>query len=220
MKRCKRCDILIMDDTALCPLCDSVLDGDEPGVNTYPKLEDEFHRTVLFRKIIYFIFLTSAVISVLVNYLTFNGIYWSLIVLASIGYCLFTINYTIRNRTNFGAKVIFQAVGILILTWVIDMVTGYKGWSIRYAIPALLLLADGILVCMMMFDTVRWQGYFMCQLAVTILSVAPVVFASLGIVNNMNLAIITCVILWLILAATIIFGGRKVKSELVRRFHT
>ena len=59
MKRCKRCDILIMDDTALCPLCDSVLDGDEPGVNTYPKLEDEFHRTVLFRKIIYFILLTQ-----------------------------------------------------------------------------------------------------------------------------------------------------------------
>ena len=99
------------------------------------------------------------------------------------------------------------------------MVTGYTGWSIRYAIPALLLLADMILVAMMMFNTSRWQGYFMCQMAVTVLSVVPVILAALGLVNNMNLAIITCAVLWLILAATVIFGGRRVNQELKRRFH-
>lgn len=209
-----------MDDTALCPLCDSVLEGEDPGVNTYPKLEDEFHRFVLFRKIIHFILLSAAVLSTLVNYLTFNGSYWSLIVLASIVYCLFTINYTVRNGTNLGAKVIFQAIGILILTWVIDMVTGYTGWSIRYAIPVMLLLAGAVLVALMLFNTSRWQGYFMCQLAVTILSLIPVILAALDLVDNMHLAIVTCVILWLVLAGTMIFGGRRVKSELARRFHT
>ncbi len=219
MKRCKRCDILVMDDTSLCPLCDSVLEGDEPGVNTYPRLEEEFHRFVLFRKVVYFILLAAAVLSVLINYLTFHGVYWSVIVLAAIGYALFTISYTVMNRTNLGAKVIWQAAGILILTWVIDMVTGYKGWSIRYAIPVMLLLADGMLIVMMIFDTIRWQGYFMCQIAVTLLSIIPVVLAVLKVVDNLDLAIITCVIIWLVLAATIIFGGRKVKNELQRRFH-
>ena len=99
------------------------------------------------------------------------------------------------------------------------MVTGYTGWSIRYAIPAMLLLADMVLVAMMIFNSDRWQGYFMCQLAVTVLSVIPVVLAFMGIVDNMNLAIITCAVLWLILAATVIFGGRKVNLELKRRFH-
>lgn len=219
MKRCKRCDILVIDDTALCPLCDSVLDGEQPGENTYPKLEGEMQRFVLFRKIIYFILLSTGTLSVLINYLTFHGVYWSVIVLAAIGYAFFTISYTVMNRTNLGAKVIWQAAGILILTWVIDMVTGYTGWSIRYAIPVMLLLADGMLVVMMLFDTIRWQGYFMCQIAVTILSVIPVGLAAFGVVNNMNAAIITCVIIWLILAATVIFGGRKVNNELKRRFH-
>lgn len=220
MKRCRRCDVWIMDDTALCPLCDSVLEGEKAGTDTYPKLGDELHRFVLFRKIIYFIMLVTVVLSVLVNYLTFSGSYWSLIVLASIGYCLFTINYTVMHRTNLGAKVIFQAAGILVLTWIIDMVTGYKGWSVRYAIPVLLLLADAVLVALMIFNTTRWQGYFMCQLAVTVLSVVPVVLAALHFVDNMNLAVITCVVLWLVLAAALIFGGRRVKSELARRFHT
>ena len=219
MRRCKRCDILVADDTNLCPLCDSVLDGDEPGQNIYPRLEEEFHRFVLFKKIVYFIFVATGTLSVLVNYLTFRGFYWSIIVLGAIAYCLFTLNYTVMNRTNLGAKVIFQAVGILVLTWIIDMVTGYTGWSIRYAIPAMLLLADTILVAMMIFNTSRWQGYFMCQLAVTALSVVPVILAALGLVNNMNLAIITCAVLWLILAATVIFGGRRVNLELKRRFH-
>ena len=219
MRRCKRCDILVVDDTNLCPLCDSVLDGDEPGENRYPRLEGEFQKFVLFKKIIYFILVATGTLSVLVNYLTFRGFYWSVIVLGAIAYCFFTINYTVMNRTNIGAKVVFQAMGILILTWIIDMVTGYTGWSIRYAIPAMLLLADTVLVAMMIFNTTRWQGYFMCQLAVTGLSVIPVILAALGIVYNMNLAIITCAVLWLILAATVIFGGRKVNQELKRRFH-
>ena len=71
----------------------------------------------------------------------------------------------------------------------------------------------------MLFNPIRRQGYFMCQMAVTVLSVIPVVLAALGVVNNMNLAIITCAVLWLILAATVIFGGRKVNQELKRRFH-
>ena len=219
MRRCKRCDILVADDTNLCPLCDSVLEGDEPGVNIYPRLEGELQKFVLFKKIIYFILVATGTLSVLVNYLSFHGFYWSIIVLGAIAYCFFTIRYTVMNRTNLGAKVIFQAVGILVLTWIIDMVTGYTGWSVRYAIPAMLLLADTVLVAMMIFNTTRWQGYFMCQLAVTVLSVVPVVLAALGIVDNMNLAIITCAVLWLILAATLIFGGRKVNLELKRRFH-
>lgn len=219
MKRCKRCDIFVMDDTALCPLCDSVLDGDGTGVNTYPKLEGEMQRFVLFRKIVYFILISTGTLSVLINYLTFHGVYWSMIVLAAIAYAFFTISYTVMNRTNLGAKVIWQAAGILILTWIIDMVTGYTGWSLRYAIPVMLLLADGMLVVMMLFDTIRWQGYFMCQIAVTILSVIPVVLAAWGLVDNMNAAIITCVIICLILVATVIFGGRGVKNELKRRFH-
>lgn len=219
MRRCKRCEILVIDDTNLCPLCNSVLDGDEPGENRYPRLEGEFQRFVLFKKIIYFILIATATLSVLINYLTFHGVYWSVIVLGAIVYCFYTVSWTVTNRTNLGAKVIFQAAGILILTWIIDMVTGYTGWSIRYAIPAMLLLADTVLVAMMIFNSTRWQGYFMCQMAVTVFSVVPVVFAALGLVDNMNLAIITCAVMWLILAATVIFGGRKVNQELKRRFH-
>ena len=220
MKRCKRCDVEIMDDTSVCPLCNSVLEGEEKGENTYPSIITELQRFVLLRKIFYFTVLVIGSVSVLINYLTFNGLYWSVIVLAGIAYCIFTVSYTAMHRTNLGAKVIWQALGIIALTVVIDIVTGYTGWSIRYAVPGLLLLCDLALVIMMIVNSASWQGYFMCQIAVTVLSILPLIGAALGYVDNMVIAMITCGISFLVLAGIVIFWDRKVKNELKRRFHT
>lgn len=220
MRQCKRCDITIMDDTPVCPLCNSVLEGDGEGDNTYPSMTTELQKFVLLRKIFYFSLLVIGSVSVFINYMMFQGRYWSVIVLAAIAYCIFTVSYTVMHRTNLGAKVIWQAIGIIVLTVVIDVVTGYSGWSIRYAVPGLLLLADLTLVIMMIIDSTRWQGYFMCQIAVTLLSMVPLVGAALGFVDNMMIAVLTCGISLLVLAGIIIFWDRRVKNELKRRFHT
>ncbi|MDO4555510.1 MAG: DUF6320 domain-containing protein [Lachnospiraceae bacterium] len=220
MKQCKRCDMLIMDHSSVCPLCHSVLTGEGEGEDAYPSMAQELQRTRMLSKIFYFSLILIGALSAFINYLTFSGLYWSVIVLAGIGYCWFTVSYTAMHRTNLGAKVIWQALGIIVLTVIIDVVTGYKGWSIRYAVPGLLLLANLALVIMMMVNPASWQGYFMCQIAVTFLSILPLVAAALGFVDNMLIAIITCGVSFLVLIGIIIFLDRKVKNELKRRFHT
>lgn len=223
MKHCRRCDIYVKDGRATCPLCDSVLEGKDAEELTYPEIGYQMQKFIFVKRLFYFCLLVVGAVSVLVNYYTFHRfheIYWSVIVIGAIVYCWFTVTYTVANRTNIGAKVIFQAVGILIFTVIIDYVTGYRGWSVRFVIPGLLLLADMALIALMMLRPERWQGFFMCQIAVCFLSVVPVVIAYLGIINNMFIAIICCVILWLSLAGTIIFGGRRARLELKRRFHT
>lgn len=220
MKQCKRCDITILDDTSVCPLCNSVLLGEEKGENTYPDIMTELHRFALVRKILYFSLLVIGVVSVFLNYLTFQGMYWSAIVLAGCAYCFFTVSYTTMHRTNFGAKILWQALGILLILIVIDVVTGYRGWSVCYAAPGILLLCNLVLVILMIVNSSSWQGYFMCQIAVTLLSILPVWMAALHIVDNFLLSVITCGISFLVLAGIVIFGDRKVKNELKRRFHT
>ena len=219
MRICKRCDIEIMDNTSVCPLCNSVLEG-TGGEDTYPGMGEELYRFALIRKIFYFSLLVIGVVSVMVNYLTFRGFYWSIIVLAGIGYCCFTVSYTVMHRTNLGAKAILQAAGIFIFTVVIDVVNGYTGWSFRYAVPVLILLTDLALAIMMIVNLASWQSYFMCQIAVTLLSIVPLVAAIKGMVDNMALAIVTCAVSFLVLAGIFIFGDRRAKNELKRRFHT
>lgn len=223
MKHCRRCDIDIKDGRATCPLCDSVLEGKDQAEPTYPEIGYEMQRFLFVKRLFYFGLLVVGATSVLINYYTFqhfHGIYWSLIVLVAIAYCWFTVSYTLLNHTNLGAKVIFQAVGILLVTVIIDYVTGYRGWSLRFVIPGMLLLADFALLVLMALRPERWQGFFMCQIAVCVLSVVPVVMAYVGLIDNMFLAILDCFILWLSLAGTIIFGGRRTRLELKRRFHT
>lgn len=223
MKHCRRCDIEIKDGSVTCPLCDSVLEGKEQGEPAYPEIGYQMQRFLFIKRLFYFSLLVVGVTSVLVNYYTFHRfheIYWSVIVLGAIGYCWFTVSYTVMNHTNLGAKVIFQAVGILLVTVIADYVTGYRGWSLRFVIPGMLLLADIALLALMLLWPERWQGFFMCQIAVCVLGVVPVGIAYLGWIDNMFLAILDCVILWLSLAGTIIFGGRRTRLELKRRFHT
>lgn len=223
MKHCRRCDIDIIDGRAICPLCDSVLEGKDNAEATYPEVAYEMQRFLFVKRLFYFGLLVVGATSVLINYYTFqhfHGIYWSLIVLVAMVYCWFTVSYTLTNHTNLGAKVIFQAVGALLITVIVDYVTGYRGWSLRFVIPGILLLADFALLALMALRPERWQGFFMCQLAVCVLSVVPVVIAYAGLIDNMFLAILDCFILWLSLAGTIIFGGRRTRLELKRRFHT
>ena len=103
MKRCKRCDILVMDDSVVCPLCSSVLEGEESGEKVYPGMAEELHRFALLKKIFYFSLVVIGFGAVLINYLTFKERYWSVIVLAGIVYTWFTVSYTAMHRTNLGA---------------------------------------------------------------------------------------------------------------------
>ena len=36
MSKCKNCNVEILDDSQICPLCHSVLEEGEEGHNTYP----------------------------------------------------------------------------------------------------------------------------------------------------------------------------------------
>ena len=36
MSKCKNCNVEILDDSQICPLCHSVLEEGEEGRNTYP----------------------------------------------------------------------------------------------------------------------------------------------------------------------------------------
>ena len=37
MNRCKKCNVNIIDNTLVCPLCQNVVEvGKEPNINTYP----------------------------------------------------------------------------------------------------------------------------------------------------------------------------------------
>ena len=154
-----------------------------------------------------------------VNVATFSGLWWSGIAGFGILYAWLTLRYSILRHANLGKSLMIQTIGMGALLVIIDWVLGFQGWSVNYAVPALILFADAAVVFLMIVNRMNWQSYFMYEIAITVFSFIPLILWALGFVTRPFLTIITVMITVMVLITTIWGGKRRFRSELARRFH-
>lgn len=169
--------------------------------------------------IFYATLLAAAVIVGIVNVATYSGLWWSVIAIFGIAEVALTVRYSILRHANLGKTVLIETLGIQALLLVTDHVIGYQGWSVNYAIPSTILFADIAIVFLILLNRLNWQSYFMYQIAITLFSFIPILLWALGLITQPVMAIITVIISVLILTMTVLLGDRRVKNELIRRFH-
>ena len=160
-----------------------------------------------------------AVVLAVVNVATFSGLWWSGIAGFGILYAWLTLRYSILRHANLGKSLMIQTIGMGALLVIIDWVLGFQGWSVNYAVPALILFADAAVVFLMIVNRMNWQSYFMYEIAITVFSFIPLILWALGFVTRPFLTIITVMITVMVLITTIWGGKRRFRSELARRFH-
>ncbi len=192
----------------------------EESTRMYPNVEYDIGKYEKIKRIFLFILTVVSVVLGFINYITYSGVIWSLIAVVGIIYFAVTVTYSIMNNANLASKILVQTIGAGILVVVIDNVTGYIGWSVNYAIPAMILFANLAIVLLMIVNPMNWQSYFMYQIAITIFSFIPLILFWVKLIDRPFLAILTSGISILILIGTIVFGDRSVKNELIRRFNT
>ena len=229
MKKCNRCNLYVKDNGNICPLCGELI-SDEDNLNTdnqinntpmYPAIEfnlDAFH---LLKKIFTFIAFLTTIILFVINYATYDTapILWSLIPVASIFYGMLTIYYSIFNNSNVASKILVQTIGASILCIIIDNVIGYKGWSVNFIVPALILVSNLVIIILMIVNPMKRQTYFMYQLTITIFSIISFALCFTRIITRKEFAIVAGIICVISLVGSIIFGDKGFHNELIRRFH-
>ena len=72
---------------------------------------------------------------------------------------------------------------------------------------------------LILVNRMNWQSYFMYQIAITLFSFIPIALWAAGFITQPVMAIITVILSVLILTMTVLLGDRRVKNELIRRFH-
>lgn len=229
MKKCKRCQLYIKDNGNFCPLCGELIYEEDSTNDTleanyspmYPKVEfnmDTFH--LLRRIFTYFSILTTLTLFV-INYLTYDTapILWSLISVASIFYGMLTIYYSILNNSNLASKILVQTIGASILCIIIDSVIGYKGWSVNFIVPALILVSNFVIIILMIVNPMKRQTYFMYQLTITIFSILSFALCFTSIMTRKEFAILAGLLCVITLIGSILFGDKGFQHELIRRFH-
>lgn len=220
MAKCHNCNVEILDETEYCPLCRSVLEPTDALENMYPDVGPAMRRRLFISRIYLFCGLIAEFALILINVLCHSTIWWSAIAGLGILYGYMVLRYAIIGQAGYRTKTILLAMIGIVSVISIDFITGYRGWSVDYALPGVILLMDAaILMCMLFLNRRNWQSYIILQIALILCSLVPILLNLFELENNRFMAFSPLAASVLLFAGTMILGGSRAMTELKRRFH-
>ena len=221
MKICKNCKVKIMSNNNSCPLCKTVLTNSDEKVteDIYPIIKTYIQKYNLITRIFLFLSIIGAVLMVIINYKTYNGLLWSVISIALIIYFWSIIRHAIKHNINTAYKFLVQTISISLLTITIDYIMGYTGWAINYVVPEVIITANIAVLILIIVNRMNWRNYILYQITIVILGFIPLVLYLIGIIHEPLSTTVSVVVSFVILCGTIIFNDKDVKNELKRRLH-
>ncbi|MDD3260736.1 MAG: DUF6320 domain-containing protein [Oscillospiraceae bacterium] len=218
MKYCEKCGISVRGEREHCPLCNAMLHGEaEPG--GFSKLPNVRREHRLWLSILALSSVAACIVCLLLNFLFRSRGLWSLFVLGGVACMWMTLGLALYKERNIPKTMVWEVFLIAVLCVLWDYFTGWRGWSINYVLP---IVSMGVMVVLV----------FTCRLfhvAAGSLIVYLMVDALMGVVQlvllltgciTVPLPSLLCVgVSAVMLAAMLIFRGKKVSEELSRRFH-
>lgn len=219
MSKCRKCNIEVLDETERCPLCNSVLEQTMELENMYPNVRIKARKLMLISRIYLFGAILLEVLLVYINVVTDSKTWWSIITALVFVYVYMLIRFAILGKSGYKSKVIVLTVIAILIAVASDFVSGYKGWSVNYALPSGILLIDAGILVLMFTNRRNWQSYMMWEIFMILCSIVPLVFSLVGIATAPFLGELSFAVSVLLFVGTLIIGDRRARTELKRRFH-
>lgn len=219
MSRCRNCNVEILDESEFCPLCHSVLEQTEELENMYPDARLKTQKMKFVSRLYLFCAILVEFVLIMIDFAGENQVHWSILVGLGMLYIYTVLRYAVLGRSGYRAKTIVLVILAVLLTVVIDFVTGYRGWSVDYVISGGILLVDVVIIALMIINRRNWQSYLMWQISMLFLSLIPPVLYWIGVENNIYMAFLPLVVSVFLFLGTLMIGGRRAWQELYRRFH-
>jgi len=219
MSKCRQCNLEILDETDRCPLCSSVLEHTIAVENMYPNAKVKTRKWVFMSKVYLFVAILLEVILFGINYIDKYKIGWSLIAGLVLLYGYLVIQLAILGQAGHKIKIVLLATITIVMMVLIDLLIGYEGWSVNYVLPSFVIILDVGIAILMLINRRNWQSYIMWQLLMLLVSGGMILLFIFGIMTSayvMGIAVLFSVFLFL---GTVIFGDRRARVEVQRRFH-
>ena len=218
MRTCKKCGVNVRGAETVCPLCQHRLSG-ESGEAVYPQIPTIYRQHELFFKCLILSSVAAGVICTAVNLLLPAGGVWSVFVVLGILCFWVSLAYAVRKKDNIPKNITVQVFLVSVLSFGWDLMTGWHGWSLDFVIPiacGAAMLSLFIIAKVMKLPPEEYIIYFMVDI---LFGVVPLVFYLTGLIRVAVPSVICISLSFLSLSALIIFEGKEMLRELVRRFH-
>ena len=219
MGKCRTCNLEILDETDHCPLCQAILEPTHEVENMYPDVRLKTRRLSLVTRIYLFCAIVLEGALIFLNVVTEPQMGWSILTGLAMLYAYLVMRYAVLGKSGYKSKIItLTLLGLLVLV-AADFITGYRGWSINYVLPASILLVDVIIIGCMLCNRRNWQSYMMWQLMMVMCSFIPAGLFLAGLEEKPLVAFLPLTASCVLFLGTLIIGDRRARLELKRRFH-
>ena len=219
MSKCHKCNVEILDETEVCPLCRSVLEQTEELENMYPNARLKTQKLLWISRLYLFCIVLVEFILIMLDFTKGGEINWSIVVGLLLLYSYMVLRYAVIGETGYQSKTIVLTLITVFVAIGVDFATGYRGWAVDYVISSSILLVDIGIIVLMIYNRRNWQSYMMAQIFMILCSGIPVILYLLGLEKNVQMAFLPLVVSAFLFLGTIMIGGRRACLELQRRFH-
>lgn len=219
MAKCRKCNIEILDETSICPLCMSILEPTDEVENMYPDVRVRTRWLNLACNIYLFLALCAEAVMIYIDIRLDSPIWWSVLIGLGMLYVYLVLKYAVLGKSGYRSKIITLSILGVLLAVGADMAIGYRGWSVDYVLPSGIVIVDTVILCLMYFNRRNWQSYIMWQLFMILCSLIPAGLFAAGLEQNAYMAFLPLVLSAVIFLGTFIIGSRRARTELYRRFH-
>lgn len=220
MSKCQQCHLEIKDDTVVCPLCQCVLETTAlEAENYYPNVRIITQKWQRLVRVYVFLAIVLESVLLYLNYTVLEGAHWPLVTGVVLFYGFVLLKFALMNDFAYKTKAIILiiiAIGCIIL---IDILTGFDGWSLNYFLTGGIILLNSGIVVAMFVNARNWQSYMMIELMTIVWSIVPFILYATGLLTNMIMSQVAFAYSVFLFLGTILIGGKKASTELKRRFH-
>lgn len=170
-------------------------------------------------KILSSISVVLVVVCYVINKLLTPQIKWSFLVTLGIIYIWITVLYSIRKNLNIASHVLLQTIIGLVLTFLVDEIIGYRGWSINIGMPIIICIANMTMLVLTIVSRKKYFKYGMYQIILSTISILVIILLLSKAKYRIISVSITSIITAITLILSIVLCGKDLKEKLYRIFH-
>lgn len=220
MYYCEKCAVRVIGSPPCCPLCQGPLTGKADGDgDVYPEIPFAARPHQLLFRLLVLASVIAAVACVAVLLCLPGHGAAALSGMAGLASGYLTVGIAVKKRGKPLKAVFWQVclLSLLALAW--DHGTGWRGWSIDYALPVLYTCTMAAMAVIARLMRLLPSDYLLYLVLNILLGLAPLVLLLRGAVQVAYPSVICAAVSVIFLAALILFEGPALKGELLRRLH-
>lgn len=159
------------------------------------------------------------VVSVILNTILTPNFKWSFIVILGIVYSWITTMYSIKKTVNIASHVLLQTFIDSIVVLLLDVIIGYKGWSLAIAWPIIICTENITMLVLTIVTRKKYFKYAIYQIMLFVLNTILIIVIAINNPHKILPISLTSITSLVTLVLAIELCGKELKEELKRFFH-